>query len=287
MLDTPRFGARGNYAGSTFVQDLYVGYVPVKDFNIELGFLYMPLSHAALASNSQTLAIEGVGDILQYNNARGSRETGAQIRALLFDRRILLRGGVYEGARSTTAAPTRNPQGTPLVGGIVRLNLVGEETGYSYPSLYYDGKTRVSVGVGGQYQAHGGGLRNAAAGSYDDFIALAADVFADVALPGDTEAALTLGAYRFDWGSGNAQTGNGIHGELGYRFGSIAPEVNFYWFNSDPKTNSSFKVAGGLSYYFQKHNAKIQAEFASIKNEVNLDRSPAVHQILVQAQISL
>src|SRR2546430_4471057 len=40
MLDSPRFGARGNYGGSTgteFVQDLYVGYQPFPAINIEAG----------------------------------------------------------------------------------------------------------------------------------------------------------------------------------------------------------------------------------------------------------
>src|SRR5207237_916989 len=79
MLDSPRFGARGNYGGSTgteFVQDLYVGYQPFPDINIEAGFLYMPLTRGSLASNTQVQAVEGPGDILFYPLARGSRETG-------------------------------------------------------------------------------------------------------------------------------------------------------------------------------------------------------------------
>jgi len=156
MLDTPRFGARGNYNTSTFVQDLYVGYVPIPDVNIEAGFLYMPLSRGSLASNTQVQAVEGPGDILFYPNARGSRETGVQLRALFLDRRILVRGGVYEGARQFTApatgVPPINPNGTPEVAGMVRYNFVGEETGYSYPGIYMDGKTRINIGVGGQYQ---------------------------------------------------------------------------------------------------------------------------------------
>jgi hypothetical protein len=83
-LDTPRFGLRGDYSGSAFVQDLYIGFVPFPDFNVETGFLYMPLTHAALASAVSASALEGPADILLYNNARGLRETGVQIRTLLF-----------------------------------------------------------------------------------------------------------------------------------------------------------------------------------------------------------
>src|SRR5437899_2486713 len=92
---------------------------------------------------------------------------------LLLDRRILVRGGFYEGARNTN--------GIPMVGGMVRLNLVGDETAYTYPGIYLDEKTRISIGVGGQYQPRSGGLRTGST-AYDDYAALAADLFADVAL---------------------------------------------------------------------------------------------------------
>ena len=189
MLDSPRFGARGNYGGSTgteFVQDLYVGYQPFRDVNIEAGFLYMPLTRGSLASNTQVQAVEGPGDILFYPLSRGSRETGVQFRGLLFDRLIYLRGGVYEGARFTppatgTPPPAVNPQGTPEVAGMVRFNFVGEETGYSFPGIYLDGKTGINVGVGGQYQPHSGDRQGTTA-NYYDYSALAADVFFDLAL---------------------------------------------------------------------------------------------------------
>jgi len=298
-LDTPRFGLRGDYSGSTFVQDLYVGFVPMPDFNIEAGLLYMPLTHAALASAVSASALEGPADILLYNNAKGLRENGVQIRVLLLDRRILVRGGVYEGARTNTTAaattpptPPVNPQGTPQFAGMVRLNLIGDETAYFYPTLYLDGKSRVSVGVGAQYQPHSGALKDAASGSFNDYIALGADVFADYALTADSEAVLSLGGYRFDYGTGNAKTGNGLHGEVGYRFGQIEPQGNFYWFNSDTKRNSFVKGAAGLNYLFRGHQAKIGAEFAvMINNAVITDApgrpaTPALHQIIVQGQLA-
>ncbi len=157
MLDTPFFGRRGNFGGSTFVQDLAVGFVPFKDVIIEGGFLFMPFAHQSPASGSSGNGLEGLGTVLAnlYNNQRGLRETGVQVRALVFDRRILVRGGLYEGARATTTAPNVNPNGRPLVGGMLRLNLVGDETAYAYPGIYMDGKSRVSIGVGGQFQNMG------------------------------------------------------------------------------------------------------------------------------------
>src|SRR5437867_2304177 len=82
-------------------------------------------SHAALAccgrGSEYGSSIEGVGNILLYNNARQSREIGIQLRALLLGQRVLLRGGFYEGARNANPPGTvaLNPNGIPLAGGML------------------------------------------------------------------------------------------------------------------------------------------------------------------------
>ena len=81
------------------------------------------------------------------------------------------------------------------------------------------------------------------------FIAVGADLFADIAVTSQMEAILTVGGYRFDYGTGNAKTGYGMEGRLGYRWGPVQPEGNFNWFNSDTKKNSYLKVAGGLNVF--------------------------------------
>jgi hypothetical protein len=258
------------------------------DVSVETGLLVMPLSHAALEGAVYGSTIEGVGNVLLYNNTRLLREVGIQMRALLLGRRIVLRGGFYEGARNTNpaATPALNPNGIPLVGGMVRWNLAGEEPGYAYSGIYLDEKTRISIGVGGQYQPHSGALR-AGSAAYDDYVALAADLFADVAFAPRMEALLSVGGYRYNYGAGNAKTGYGIQSEIGYRWGPVEPQGNVYWFNSDTKKNSYLKIAGGLNLFFHDHRAKIQAEFASIIANANLATTPAMHQIIVQTQLAL
>ena len=119
------------------------------------------------------------------------------------------------------------------------------------------------------------------------YIALAGDLFADIALAPRMEALLSVGGYRFDHGAGNAKTGHGMQGEIGYRWGPVEPHGNFDWFNSDTKKNSFLKVAGGLNLFLHGHHAKIQAEFASIIANASLTTTPALHQIVVQAQLLL
>src|SRR6202011_5075798 len=73
LLNAPRLGERGNYNVAIALQDAHIGYVPAKDVNIEIGLLYMPLTHAALSSATDTSALEIPADILLYNTARNLR----------------------------------------------------------------------------------------------------------------------------------------------------------------------------------------------------------------------
>ncbi len=304
MLDEPNFGIRGNYniaANPAFVQDIHIGYEFEKDINVEAGFLYMPFSHLGLNSSSATSSIEKNAAILFYNNARGLRETGVQFRGALLDKKIYVRAGLFDGlhglqAGTDPSGAVVNPGGRPEVAGTVRYNLIGTEGGaYSFPQIYLDGKTRVSVGLSAQYQLKGSntpittinpatGARSTALTAVNDYVAYAADVFADIALPGDQEFSLQVDGYRFDWGSGSDKTGWGATYELGYRIGPIEPEVNGNWFNSESKNSNFFKFAAGLNYFFHGHQSKIAAEFWHIKQNVNWDASSYLHQIVLQFQ---
>jgi hypothetical protein len=304
LLDMPNFGIRGNYGGSAFISEMHIGYEPAADVSIEAGLLTMPLSHLAVSRASYASAIEPPTGILFYNSSRALHETGAQVRALLLGHRILFRGGFFSGLHanleSTDAiARSVNPSGRPLAAGMLRLNLIGDETDYAFPTLYFDGKSRISIGVGGQFQRNGSntpvtsgaldagtGLRFAPAlTAVNDYAALAADVFADIALPADNEFAVQADIYRFDWGAGSDKTGYGSTLELGYRLGAIEPEVNGYWFNSDSRQNSFLKAAGGFNYFFNRRQTRLSLEFWSIKSGVDLKSAAALHQLVFQAQV--
>jgi hypothetical protein len=303
MLDEPNFGSRGNYniaANPVFVQDVHIGYEWVPGTALEGGFLYMPFTHLALNSSSSTNSLEKGTAILFYNNARGLRELGVHFRGLFLDNKIFLRGGLFNGLHglqgSDPTGQVLNPGGRPLVAGTVRYNFIGYEAGYSFPALYYDGKSRVSVGLSAQYQLKGSntpittvnaaGVRATANTAVNDYVAYAADFFADFALPDDQEFAVQTDINRFDWGSGSDKTGWGSATEVGYRIGPIEPQVNGYWFNSESKQANFFKIAGGLNYFFIKHQSRIGIEFWHIKQNVPWDGSSYLHQILVQYQAS-
>jgi hypothetical protein len=296
-LETGKFGARGNYSTSTQIQDAYIGYVPFTEFNIEGGFLKTPLSRPAVDSSWRANSLEGVSDILLYPNTRAQRQMGAQVRGLLVDRRLLIRGGIYEGARNgfsggnpaNPTTPATNPNGWPMLAGMARVNLIGWENPYTYPGIYLDGISRASVGAGAQYQASSGAVnRN---GTISDYTAYSADAFADIALPGNSEAVLILDGYRFDYGAGAQKTGYGAHGEIGFRWGPIEPTASSYWFNSETKTNSFLRWTAGLTYFIRGHQAKVMFEYeqtimnGTLPNTPNHVSTPWLHQFLLQVQL--
>lgn len=309
MLDEPNFGIRGNYniaANPAFVQDAHVGYEFEPGIALEAGWLYMPLSHLAINASSSTSSIEKNSVLLFYNNNRGLREMGMHFRGVFLDKKIYIRGGVFNGLHGLqgsdiTTGPNAgavvNPGGRPLVAGMLRYSFIGSESGYSVPTLYLDGKSRLSVGVGAQYQVKGSntpitvvnaaGVRSTPNTAVNDFVAYAGDIFADIALEGDQEFAAQLDFYRFDWGPGSDKTGYGATAEVAYRIGPLNPEVNGHWFNSESKQFNHAKLAVGANYLFKGHQAKVGLEFWHFKQAVNWDASSWQHQLLLQLQISL
>src|SRR5260370_41844213 len=91
---------------------------------------------------------------------------------------------------------------------MARWNFLGDETGFpGYPGIYLDGKSRVSVGVGGQWQGKGavGGLVPGGAAD-PDYLALAAGGFVGLGAPGATETALQVNGCRLGHGRGARRT---------------------------------------------------------------------------------
>src|SRR5205085_8942184 len=138
------------------------------------------------------------------------------VRGFIPGHLIHFRAGVWEGFHSTAAvaavaanpvtatpavaaAPAVNPGGKPMIGAHVRVNLIGDETGYAFNQMYLDGKARASVGGSIQYQpraACGGAATTAAcslasgtgsAATINDYKFFGADAFINLPIPGNME----------------------------------------------------------------------------------------------------
>lgn len=282
------FNRRGAAPNSTSLPEMTIGWTPLEDQVIEAGYMKVPGSRTGLyASGAGQVGIESsTGDLVSaYQNGTSTfRETGAQIRGFLGPGRLVhYRLGLWEGLHSTAAtatAPAVNPGGKPLLGGSVRVNLVGEETVTSYSQMYLDGKARASLGGSIQYQAHAACVQSAAAcsfasgsgatGTVNDYLAYTGDAFVDWPLSGDMQVSADASVQRSDYGnSGNfAATGTGYGGTLSFRLGKVAVFGTGYKYTADAGTPDKSldrkKLGAGLAYFISGHNSKVTAEFNSI-----------------------
>jgi hypothetical protein len=297
QFDNSNMGKRGtptSVGAATnpgFVQDLVVGWTPIEDFTLEMGLLLTPTSRIlGLSASGGQVQIEAPIDLVLQPLDRGLRMTGAEVRGFLLARRIGYRAGVWEGFHSQPAAapnPPINPGGKPLIGAHVRLNLIGEETGYSYNAMYLDGKPRASIGGSVQYQPHAA-CPAAVAGcsiqsgtgvtaTINDYKFFGGDFFLDFPLPGDLEFSADGGVFRWDYGgnagasgagtTGFARTGTAYAGSLNVRAGVIGAYVSGYKYGSDagfPHTSDRRKYAGGLVWFIRGHADKLTLELNNI-----------------------
>ncbi len=296
QTDNSNMGKRGSptsiggASNPTFVQDLLVGWTPVEDLTFEMGLLLTPtLRTLGLSASGGQLQIEAPIDLIFQNLDRGFRQVGAQLRGFAVGRRIGFRGGVYEGFHSTAAnpgsagppvvpaAPAINPGGKPMIGAHVRLNLLGEETGYAYSAMYLDGKARASIGGSVQYQPRAAcpaavtgcsiASGTGATATINDYKFFGGDAFIDLPVGPDMEFSADAAIVRWDYGDNFARTGTGFMGSLNFRVATIGAFLSAYKFGSDsgfPHTSDRRKFAGGLVWFARGQADKITLEVNSI-----------------------
>jgi hypothetical protein len=283
------FTAVNGNTSPAFVQDLIIGWTPIEDLTIEGGLLLTPtLRILGYSASGGQVQVEAPIDLIFQPIDRGFRENGVQVRGFAVGHRIHYRLGVWEGIHSTPAGggnPAINPGGKPMIGGHVRFNLIGDETGYAFNAMYLDGKPRASIGGSIQYQprsacvsAAGGNTCSLnATGSVNDYTFFGGDFFFDWPLPGDMEFSADGGIVRWNYGdnpgasglgtTGFNRTGTGYASSLNFRFGQIGAYASFYKFGSDagfPHTADRRKFAGGLVYFIKGHADKVTLELNTI-----------------------
>jgi hypothetical protein len=301
QTDNSQMGKRGtptSVGGATnpaFVQDLVIGWTPIEDFTVEMGLLLTPTSRIlGYSASGGQVQIEAPIDLIFQNLDRGFRENGVEVRGFLLSRRIHYRAGVFEGFHSAAAVaavpanpvtatpavvgtPAINPGGKPMIGAHVRLNLIGDETGYAFNAMYLDGKPRASIGGSVQYQPHAACAQannacsfesgSGATGSVNDYKFFGGDAFIDWPLPGDMEFSADGGIFRWDYGDAFNRTGTGYAGSLNFRVGVLGAYVSAYKYGSDSgnvHTVDRRKIAGGLAWFIKGQADKITVELNNI-----------------------
>ena len=312
QVDNPSFGKFGNFTGRAVVQDAWVGWAPTgltggTVFFIDAGILLVPISHHLLESttNFVTADVQADGFRIPGNAFPAFRDTGVQMRGWAMNKKIGFRGGIYEGytpAAGLTGAPANvnspaftpcdakvqgsciAPKRNPMIGGIVNFDLIGsEEGGWLYGAYKWGKDPILSVGLAGNYQSQA--IKNGY-GNLTDAKLFAADFYLNFPMTEANELVVEGTAYLNGNGSGSANTGLGLSGNLGYRFGFVAPYIAYDYFSASSCDISSLSAAqiltcggkpgtaalvgsadsrnfkAGLNFFFNKNLNHLNVEFA-------------------------
>ena len=312
QVDNPLFGKYGNFTGRALVQDAWVGWAPTGMTGgtvlfIDAGILLIPITHHLLESTTNFVTADVQADAFRIpgNAFPALRDTGVQIRGWALNKKIGFRGGIYEGftpAAGLTGAPANvnsppftacapatqgsciAPKRNPMLGGIVNFDLIGsEEGGWLYGAYKWGKDPILSVGIAGNYQSQA--IRNGF-GSLTDAKLFAADFYLNLPMTEANELVVEGTAYLNGNGSGSANTGLGLSGNIGYRFGFIAPYVAYDYFSAtscDITNLSAAQIAtcggspgkpavagsadsrnlkAGLNFFFNKNLNHVNIEFS-------------------------
>jgi hypothetical protein len=293
QLDDPNYGKFGNLSGRVIVQDAWVGWAPTgidggTVVYVDAGLLYTPISRHVLGytSNYVTADLQTDGFRLPSSSFPAFRDLGVQVRGWALDKKIGFRGGVYEGYApidqaagtcATGGAGCITPKRHPAFGAFVNLDLIGSEEGLWLYSAYKWGTSPIlSVSVAGNYQSLA--LKNAF-GDLTDQRLLATGLYLDLPMTEQAELVVDATAYFNGNGSGSPNTGKGVAGSVGYRYGFIAPYVAYDYFQSsscdagsltpgdfalcsanvDSANSRNFKA--GVNLFFNKNLNHLNIEF--------------------------
>lgn len=283
QLDNPLFGKFGNFTGRAIVQDAWVGWAPTgitggTVFYVDAGILLIPISHHLLESTTNFVTADVQTDGFRFTGSGfpNLRDTGIQVRGWALDKKIGFRGGVYEGyapilqaagtctgAVGTCITPKRNP----MFGVLVNIDIIGsEEGGWLYGAYKWGKDPILSVGAALNYQSLA--VRNFA-GNLSDQSIIAPHVYLNFPMTEQAELVGEGTLYVNSNGSNTASTGIGISGNLGYRFGNIAPYVAYDYFAASDCDAGSLSAAQLITCQAQGAGAPHSADSRNFKAGIN------------------
>ncbi|GAC1600723.1 MAG: hypothetical protein NVS4B10_12530 [Myxococcales bacterium] len=267
QFDAPRIGRLGSFSQTAIVQDANLTVIPVPDLYIDLGVMTMPLSRTSLQSAGAFNTLDLLGDPVRYNTAFNLRDAGIQVRFVGMDKKLNARVGLFNGVRPGNQPATTfvNPDGLPKVGGYIQYAILGQEGGYVFNGIYFSETPIVSLGFGGQYQAKGVPTAKAVAGKTQadpsDYTVLTGSYFIELPFSSDAEVVSNGSYYQYRNGAGSRDTGYGMSGDLGFRYGR-EPVISMQYFNSDSHTADYRRPAVALNFWLNKHAWNVKAELA-------------------------
>jgi len=261
------------------VQDAFATVKALDDvIMIDLGYMLPPLAHNALQGATSLYGWDYFSNSFRHSNVFGSttdpigRDSGAQLRGLLFGGILEYRVGLFQGRREPASTQSVASRNFFRAAGRVQLNLLDAETGFFYAGSYLGKKRILSFGVSYDFQ--------------DDYHHSSGDGLLDIPLgPG----VLTAQVDASHWNGGswvNMPNQTALMAEAGYLFdaANLSPILRFEkrWVNNETAAvPDETRFGGGLAFWPYGHNVNVKAFYTRVMP------TPSVHdynQVNIQTQ---
>ena len=226
-------------------------------FRIKLGQFKYPQSRQELTSSGSQ---EFVDRSLVENRYGLGRDLGLQLWGSVLGNKLEWRAGVFNGNGLTRAA---NDNDKFLLAARVQVHPNGNP---GYSEVDFESRDKVLWAVGGF--ASRNDVRNTTTGNDFDFKLWGFD-----AVVKKSGVFLTGTYYSRDTTpeTGGKFEDKGWFAQGGYLFAKQHWELAFRYGEFDPSglvvTDKQKEVGGALSYYYNKHNLKVQADYRQVKSE--------------------
>lgn len=111
--DQPNIGRGGNFSASTFIQDVFLTYQFAPELEIDAGMTLVPLSQHTIEGAVGLNAIDYHAELIRFPAGLIFRDTGIQLRGLLFGGLLHYRAAVFAGVRNGAIPVPALPPPTP------------------------------------------------------------------------------------------------------------------------------------------------------------------------------
>lgn len=297
------FGKNGDWSAPFFVQDAYVNFKVIDEFQVDAGLILLPFTRHSFMSAVGINGLDYHVNMIKYpvGTTKVWRDAGVQLRGYVFEQKLQYRLGVFGGSQNVALQKDAagkgivfsNSKDYPRVTGHLRYAILGTEVGFFPKGIYFAKDPVLSIGVGADAVPDSVLVKPAV---LDDtgrittpaeighHVGTAADVFLDLPFDEDNELVFQGALLYYADGQGVKTGGIGVLSEVGYRWKFLEPVVQFDWFKSDAEAADYMGARGGLNLWLLKHGANIKAEYGFSRNG-DLAEAPIVQQVTAQAQL--
>jgi hypothetical protein len=264
------------YTPTANIQDAFLTYRPFGDlFMVDAGYFLPPMAHNTLQSAATLFGLDFFEYSFQHDQAFGTqspittsvgRDTGVELRGLLFGQHLEYRVGMFQGLRGAKTTSATGSENSFRVTGRIQINFLDPERGFFYAGTYLGTKRILSIG--GSYD-----FQNSLSNDYQYF---AGDAFLDLPVgPGIVTAQVNVAHWNgHDFipmvpVAGQAgivlEDQTAVMGEAGFTFIAVRlSPIGHIEHIEGPNLPPQNRYGGGLAFWHLGYNSNLKVSYTRI-----------------------